>query len=137
MAARPTLWWTDWLRRGQYSAQPYEYIASTFLKMGYEDKAQDILYARKNRQLETTPFPENIKLWLERVLIGYGYHSYASVWVMGFVILGAIVLRLSGEGSRNKMPYGLAFSFDMLLPIVKLREYHYSVDLKGWARYYF
>jgi hypothetical protein len=25
----------------------------------------------------------------------------------------------------------------MLLPIVKLREYHYSVDLKGWARYYF
>jgi len=35
------------------------------------------------------------------------------------------------------MPYGIAFSFDMLLPIVKLRDYHYTVDLKGWARYYF
>jgi hypothetical protein len=25
----------------------------------------------------------------------------------------------------------------MLLPIVRLRDSHYSIDLKGWAQYYF
>jgi hypothetical protein len=139
MAARPTSWWIDWLGRQQvYSPQPYEYLASTLLKVGYKDKAEDILYAGKNRELENTSFPGNIKLWMERVLIGYGYRTrYAAMWAAGFIVLGAIVLHRSGEGPRNRMPYGVAFSFDMLLPVVKLRDYHYSIDLKGWARYYF
>jgi len=138
MAARPAAWWIEWLERQEYSPEPYEYLASILAKQGYKDKAEDILYAGKNRELESTPFPANIKLWLERVLIGYGYRTrYAVMWVSGFIILGAIVLRFSGEGRRNRMPYGIAFSFDMLLPIVKLRDYHYTVDLKGWARYYF
>jgi len=138
MAARPAAWWTDWIGRQEYSRQPYEYLASILSKLGYKDKAEDILYAGKNRELKNTPFPASIKLWLEGVLIGYGYRIwYAVIWVAGFIILGVIVLRFSGEGRRNRMPYGIAFSFDMLLPIVKLREYHYSVDLKGWARYYF
>jgi hypothetical protein len=138
MAARPIAWWTDWLRRQRYSLQPYQYLASFFLKVGYKDKAEDILYAGKNRELEQTPFPASIKLWLERALIGYGYRTrYAAMWAVGFIILGGITLRLSGEGLRNGMPYGIAFSFDMLLPIVKLRDSHYDVDLKGWARYYF
>ena len=138
MVARPTEWWTGWLGRQGYSPEPYEYLASTLLKVGYKDKAEDILYAGKNRELQDTPFPASITLWLERVFIGYGYRTrYAVLWVAGFIILGAIVLRVSGEGLRNRMPFGIAFSFDMLLPIVKLREYHYSVDLRGWARYYF
>jgi hypothetical protein len=53
------------------------------------------------------------------------------------VIIGAIVLRVSGEGPRNGMPFGLAYSFDILLPIIKLRDRHYQIDLKTWARYYF
>ena len=32
----------------------------------------------------------------------------------------------------------LAYSLDMLLPGIKLRNYHYDeVKLTGWARYYF
>jgi hypothetical protein len=138
MAARPAAWWIEWLGRQEYSPQPYEYLASILSKQGYKDKAEDILYAGKNRELRSTPFPARIKLWLERVLIGYGYRiRYALIWVSGFIILGVIVLRVSGEGRRNRMPYGIAFSFDMLLPIVKLRNYHYGVELKGWTRYYF
>jgi len=56
------------------------------LKRGYKDKAEDILYAGKNRELENTPFPGNIKLWPERVLIRYGYRTrYAVMWV-GYVL---------------------------------------------------
>jgi hypothetical protein len=137
MAARPAAWWTAWLRRQAYSQHPYDYLASN-LMVDYKDKAEDILYAGKNRELANTSFPGNINLWLEWLLIGYGYRTrYAVMWAGGFIILGAMVLRLSGEGTPNKMPFGIAFSFDMLLPIVRLREYHYTIDLKGWARYYF
>jgi len=139
MATRPVKWWAEWLRRQEgYSPQSYEYLASTLLKMGHKDKAKDILYAGKNRELETVAFPENVELWLQRAFIGYGYRIYyALIWVVAFIVVGAVLLRLSREGPRNRMPYGLAFSFDMLLPVVKLRDYHYSVDLKGWVRYYF
>jgi len=52
-------------------------------------------------------------------------------------MVGALVLRVSGEGRRNRMPYGLTYSFDMLLPIIKLRKMHDDIDLQGWPRYYF
>jgi hypothetical protein len=35
------------------------------------------------------------------------------------------------------MPYGIAYSVDMLLPIIRLRQLHYEIDLAGWMRYYF
>jgi hypothetical protein len=38
------------------------------------------------------------------------------------------------------MPVGIAYSVDMLLPIIKLRECHYDIDFEGQfrpARYYF
>jgi hypothetical protein len=58
-------------------------------------------------------------------------------WTIGLVILGAIVLRISGEGPKHGLPVGLSYSFDMLLPVIKLRDAHYQIDLVGWPRYYF
>jgi hypothetical protein len=40
--------------------------------------------------------------------------------------LGVFVLKVSGEGRRLRMPYGVAYSFDMLLPVTRLRDKHYS-----------
>jgi len=57
--------------------------------------------------------------------------------VLGFVVLGALVLRVSGEGAANHMPFGIAYSLDMLLPVIRLREAHYEIELRGWPRYYF
>jgi hypothetical protein len=78
--------------------------------------------------------------WLTALkwVIGYGYYPQRSIyWAIGLVIMGAIVLRVSGEGPRNGMPFGLAYSFDTLLPIIKLHDRRYQIDLKTWARYYF
>jgi hypothetical protein len=36
--------------------------------------------------------------------------------------LGVFVLKVSGEGRRLRMPYGVAYSFDMLLPVIPLRD---------------
>ena len=46
---------------------------------------------------------------------------------------------VAGKGERLKMPYGVAYSLDTLLPIIKLRDLHFSegYELTGFARYYF
>jgi hypothetical protein len=78
--------------------------------------------------------------WLTTLnwVIGYGHHIERALgWTIGLVILGAIVLRISGEGPKHGLPVGLSYSFDMLLPVIKLRDAHYQIDLVGWPRYYF
>ena len=35
------------------------------------------------------------------------------------------------------MEIGFFYSLDLLLPVIKLRERHYDVDLTGRTRYYF
>src|SRR4051794_38515830 len=70
-------------------------------------------------------------------LIGYGYHvEWALLWILGFLFAGIVALQVSGEGHKNGMPFGIAYSFDLLLPIIRLREKHYQIDL-GPVRYYF
>ena len=73
--------------------------------------------------------------------IGYGYgYRYFRVlyWMTALVLLGAAVLRASGQGRAHKMPWGVSYSLDHLLPIIELRRYHYEeVKLIGWVRYYF
>ncbi len=70
---------------------------------------------------------------------GYGYRYFRTLyWMIALVIFGAAVLRISGQGRANKMPWGLSYSLDHLLPIIELRKYHYDqIQLTGWARYYF
>ncbi len=100
----------------------------------------DGLTCRDSRERERSEETGRTWAWLTALkwVIGYGYYLHRAVyWVIGLVILGAIVLRVSGEGPRNGMPFGLAYSFDILLPIIKLRDWHYQIDLKTWARYYF
>jgi hypothetical protein len=77
-------------------------------------------------------------LFLLQIFIGYGYFLWLAVaWSLIFVAVGVTVLMISGQGRANRMPYGLVYSLDMLLPIVKLRESNYKIELAGWARYYF
>jgi hypothetical protein len=139
MAARSSRWWVNWLNRERHlSPQPYEQLASVLGRLGYKDKATDVLYEEKNHERVLTPYPERMWMTLQWLLIGYGYRTSRSLWwIAAFICAGAAVLRLSGEGQRLGMPFGFAYSVDMLLPIIRLREAHYSMDLKGWARYYF
>jgi hypothetical protein len=139
MAACSADWWLGWLARQKpYSPAPYEMLSSLLLKLGYPDKARDILYAGKDRELEAAAFPGKIWRVLDREFIGYGYYNFRALyWITLFVLVGALVLRLSGEGKRLNMPDGLVYSIDMLLPIIKLREANYHIELQHWARYYF
>jgi hypothetical protein len=128
-----------WLaKQATYSPQPYEQLAGILQKMGHKDEAEDILYAGKDRELSQSSGFDWVGLFLLKIFIGYGYRIYYAIgWVLGFIALGALVLKLSKQGAKHNMPYGIAYSFDMLLPLIKLREHHYNIEPTGWPRYYF
>ncbi len=62
---------------------------------------------------------------------------YAFGWTVLFLVIGQMVFRSTQEAKSGNMPYGISYSLDMLIPLVKLRELHYTIDLRGAARYYF
>jgi hypothetical protein len=140
MLERPLRWFEAWLaKQDRYAAQPYERLAFCLENNGKSEMATDIRYAGSERERKESGGWWR-RLWLLpfKYSVGYGYRPWrALIWAAALVLLGAEVLQISGEGLRNNMPYGFAYSFDMLLPIVKLREWHYKIDLMGWVRYYF
>ena len=71
---------------------------------------------------------------------GYGWRDFwALAWVVFFTGLGTVILRVRGERSGDGQRLGVWYSLDMLLPIIRLREAHYDVDISPntWAAYYF
>jgi hypothetical protein len=138
MADRPVKWFKTWLAKGQYSPQPYVQLATVLRDAGRPDAADEVLYIGKQRERQEVRGPQRVWLTALDWSVGYGYHvERALFWVAGFILAGVVVLRASGEGRHHGMPFGLAYSFDLLLPIIRLREMHYTIELAGWARYYF
>jgi hypothetical protein len=129
----------DWFRRtGHYAPQPYEQLASVVQSQGDMALATAIRYAGRERERSEATGRNWAWLTVLKWVIGYGHYPERSIlWALGLVAVGAMVLRISGEGLRNGMPYGLAYSFDILLPIIRLRARHDAIDLQNWARYYF
>ena len=131
-----------WFERQKYSRQPYEQLATVMQARGEIEMATKVRYDERKGDRDRSYSEHRWLLfgWLTLLKwgIGYGYYPYQALyWVVGFVLLGSIVLFISGEGRRNGLPYGVSYSFDLLLPIIRLREQHYSIDLAGWVRYYF
>ena len=140
----PVEWFLDLLRRGESSPQPYRQLAEVFEANGYPEKAKRVLFEGKNeewRKARCDAVGGCVRLGfltLSWAFIGYGYRLYyAGWWCLGFLIAGALIFRRSHEARVAGMPYGVAYSFDSLIPLVKLREKHKEIDLRGWQRYYF
>jgi hypothetical protein len=158
---------TAWLgKMSEYTPQPYEQCAKILRQGGNSDKADEVLHAGKEKERETAwdnnEWAHWAKLWLQRMFVGYGIGSgcfWSLLWVLGFCLLGAfIVLPDCGkqEGIDRNIQEGkttlrelcassaprtflncCAYSLDMLLPVIRLREKHYEIDLPGRKRYYF
>jgi hypothetical protein len=157
IGGRRVEWFQEWLgRQKEYTAAPYEHLATVLRSHGRAQDAQEILYASREgeradtirrawEELSLGSFLESIGsffqyAWLTilKCLIGYGYHIERTlIWVVVFIFAGFAVLQISGQGRKNGMPVGITYSFDMLLPIIELRKKHYDIDLEGWPRYYF
>ena len=139
IATREISWLKEWLaKQKKYSPQPYEQLAGALFRAGYKEKSNEILYAGKDRERSEGTWRNWLWLTLMKAFIGYGFRIKRSIyWALFFIALGVIVLKISGQGRTHGMPVGFSYSFDMLLPLVKLRELHYKIELDGWVRYYF
>jgi hypothetical protein len=125
-------------KQKSFSPQPYEQLAVVVQNQGRDDEARDIRYDGRERERRESGGFKYAWLTTLKWAIGYGHRIERALgWTIGLMFLGAIVLRISGEGPKHGLPVGLSYSFDMLLPIIKLRDAHYEIDLKGWPRYYF
>jgi hypothetical protein len=125
MAERPAEWFKDWLeKQKRYAPAPYEQLAAVLHSQGRPDVADDILFANSERKRSLASLPNYVLLTVAKGLIGYGYHIWwALFWVALFLTIGMTTLRISGEGRKHGMPIGVAYSFDMLLPIIQLRKF--------------
>jgi hypothetical protein len=125
-----------------YVRDVYQLFATALSSQGNTDVASDILYAGRIRERQQLWLTRRWGEWLFSVandmLIGYSYRLHRVLyWILAAVLIGAIVFRTGAEARALSMPYGLAFSFDMLLPVISLRKVHHDIDLHGWRRYYF
>jgi hypothetical protein len=138
LANRNISWFIEWMgKQKKYSPQPYEHLAKILRQDGRKKEAREILFAGKSREHSESRWGAYIWLSLLWIFIGYGYYIYCALyWALGLVFMGTLVLRWF---SKHKLRFwGLAYSIDMLLPIIQLRKYHYdSIELEGWVRVYF
>ncbi len=139
--SRDIQWFVDWLAKDRtYTPQPYIQLASILRESGQKHISVAVLYAGKERELSAASFPRNLGLFLQKIFIGYGIgyrYFYALIWVVLFVRIGVGVLRLYGDDKGHEINLGHAYSLDMLLPIIRLRESHYKIELSEAASKYF
>lgn len=157
LTRRDVGWFKEWLAKQQpYSPQPYEQLASVFMKAGDKQKARAILYESKERERTVVDsWLGWFWLTLLKIFIGYGYQTISRIalWVLAFTGIGTLMLRISRHNPFNSVfestpaiiPHRfynyfpqsvtrtaerylplIAYSFDRFLPIIRLRHYHYS-----------
>ena len=147
-------WLIKWLKQDQtYSPQPYRQLADVLRAAGHEELADDILFANRDRERDIANLSA-FRWWFLSALkmfIGYGYgwrYFRALAWVAALVVVGTTILYISRERRINRrrrvrrilshlLDSGF-YSLDTLLPVIHLRELHYTDwHLITWARYYF
>jgi hypothetical protein len=129
-----------WLGKLQSpSLQPYEQLASVLQSQGDVENAKVTRYTAREQERKHSGSWRWLGLTILKYFIGYGYYlEWAFVPVIFFLIVGIAVMRFSGQDVGNNLPrWAIAYTFDMLLPVVRLRDSHYEINLKGWAEYYF
>jgi hypothetical protein len=141
MMARPSWCYLEWLGKDPGSSpQPYEHLASLFRRAGEPGKANDILYAARERRrrlaLSKVDYRghhkdrevfEAVGLGLLRLTIGYGLgnrYFRALWWVGALTLLGMLVLIAAGQHSPARWPSLFFASLDQFLPVIKLNKAH-------------
>ena len=133
-------WFCDWLRRQvPFSLEPYQRAADYLERVGLSDDADDVKYCGKLREIgETSSWISKSVLQLQRGFVGFGYRVERSlIWAAIFIAMGQQIFSRTPEARQYRMPIGLAYSVEMFIPGLALRDIHSKIDLKGWQRYYF
>jgi len=158
-------WAINWLARDRAATrQPYQQLATAFRLAGDFDKAEAVLTAARDRDLRLDwhngkcryglgLLLMNANCWsavglgLLKITIGYGIgrgYFLALVWVVGFTVVGALVLRCSPHAREHGRLWCLGASLSRLLPVIELNKEFVDFfndpnrwRLKAWQLTYF
>lgn len=146
MAARPKEWLLEnWLAKQEgfkdsFIPQPFEQLANVLRQNGYPVNANYLMIAKLNhlRDSPRTSTLTSAGLWLQYVLIGYGYRNWqAFFWFIGLAALGAWVCSRSPAGREMKMSERFWYSVDIAVPVFDLDKSHATVKLTDRCAIYF
>jgi len=141
IASRDLSWFLTWLQKQEnHSPQPYQQLADIMRKAGQEDRANKTLRAGQERGREEAEGIRWLWLTLLKWVIGYGYgygNFYSLLWVAVFVVIGSLVLKFNTTARVRGIWWRTFYSFDMILPLIRLDERNYKIALEGFARFYF
>jgi hypothetical protein len=139
-------WFEEWFDLGDEESkrtfQPSQVAMKVLVEHGDRNGSDEVGISGRNRELSqavsSRDWPHALYLIVSKYLTAYGFKPEISVGAIAFfTALGAIIFTRTPECAKWRMRWGIAFSFDMLLPIIRLREMHYRIDIRGPARYYF
>lgn len=131
-------------RSTPFSPAVYEIFSNYYQSKGDKVSSKTIGYKKKSRELANSfaegHYGEALILSLSWAFIGFGYYPMQALVVIVFLTaLGALFVRkstFSPPPEREINP--VTYSFDMLLPVIKLRDLHYTLDIdQKWIRRYF
>jgi len=113
----------------------YKAMRAVFINSGQMEDAKMIAIEGKNMEKELAwqqgHYNRNLTLNAQNLLIGYGFALERTVfWALLLTAIGAIVFRSTTAWVTLGKPRGFSYSFDMLLPLIRLRGKHYDVDLE-------
>lgn len=146
---RESDWYFQWLDTSKgFSSHSYLHLASVLRSMGYSDKADKVLYREREVTRNSAFREKNYGKWIWYTLlkygVGYGLGSRTLqifYWFAGFLIVGWMFLfcsTRSASRSIDKLAWnGFWYSFDLLVPFVRLDDRHYAIEHSGITRSYF
>jgi hypothetical protein len=136
-------WYVTWLRLDETNEgllQRYQMMIDMLQARGDREEASYVGLARGDEQLWEAPW-SSIKLWfgiIHRLTVGYGFYPERSIWcIIGFTVVGAFIYRRTKQAKVRGNTLGFCYSFDLLIPLIRLDEENYKVQLSGAPRYYF
>ncbi len=121
-------------------------FANVLRSMGYKNQATEVIIAKMDNKRDSAEgIFTQIKLYLFKGLIGYGYaYFYSLGWALILVVSGFFMLRYERSKAvvKDEKSEGILeqvfYSIDMLLPIIHLNKRHDEIKHGiSYVRYYF
>lgn len=134
--------WLDRATKRRFDPGAYQRIMAMAEKGGDPD-LRDVVGFEKNERERHNACRKPISLecavlTFSRTVTGYGYQYFRTVlFVVFFVVCGAVVFQFAPTADKRRLRYGFAYSFDTFLPLIHLRKLHDEIDITNWVRYYF
>ena len=120
--------------------QPFEQLARALDESGYGDEGRYVRISSRDqsRTAAETSLSEKVLLFLQWIIIGYGYNTWISfVWLAFLVLIGGILGRYGKDLSTLSFGARLWYSLDSAIPLLELDDKHKQLNTGGVRGYFY